>query len=63
MWIKAGDAYRSQSDPPSIDRIKAMLKQCRERGGDGCNCDGECKVNKILEKEASDAVSDPRLQQ
>lgn len=25
-----------------------MTKQCRNRGGDGCNCDDECKVDESL---------------
>jgi len=47
MWMHAGE-YRPKPEPPSPERLNAMTKQCRNQGGDGCNCDDECKVDKAL---------------
>lgn len=51
MWIQAGEYREKPKDKPSLARIKAMLNQCRLRGLAGCNCEDECKVEKVLEEE------------
>lgn len=45
--MHAGE-YRPKPEPPSPERLNAMTKQCRNRGGGGCNCDEECKVDEAL---------------